>query len=203
MRKTTEDAPRGIRWNISSTLEDLDFADDLALLSHTHHHLQEKTINPTPIQVDGKYLPNTGTFPYLGSTVRNEEGAGNDIMNRLHKARNIFRSLNNVWKSSQYSKQTKLKLYQSCVLSTLLYGSECWRMTENDLTKLSVFHTKSLRRILRIFWPNKISNEDLLRQCKQENMTTILLRRRWKWIGHVVRKDRNSITRTALQWTPE
>jgi hypothetical protein len=35
--------PRGIRWNISSTLEDLDFADDLALLSQTHHHLQEKT----------------------------------------------------------------------------------------------------------------------------------------------------------------
>jgi len=71
-------------------------------------------------------------------------------------------------------------------------------MTENDLTKQSVFHTKSLRRILRIFWSNKISNEDLLRQCKQENMTMILLRRRWKWIGHLIRKDRNSITRTAL-----
>ena len=194
--------PRGIRWNISSTLEDLDFADDLALLSHTHHHLQEKTnrisnfvnqvglkisqtktefmtlniTNPTPIQVDGKDLPNTETFTYLGSTVRNDGGAGNDIMNRLSKARNIFRSLNNVWTSSQYSKQTKLKLYQSCVLSTLLYGSECWRMTENDLTKLSVYHTKSLRRM---FLPNKISNEDLLGPCKQENMATILLRRRW------------------------
>ena len=182
MSTTTEDAARGIRWNISSTLEYLDFADDLALLSQTHHHLQEKTnrlsnfanqvglkisqtktevmtlniTNPTPIQVDGKYLPNTETFTYLGSTVRNDRGAGNDIMNRLNKARNIFRSLNNVWKSSQYSKQTKLKLYQSCVLSTLLYGSECWRMTENDPTKLSVFHTKSLRRILHIFWPSKI-----------------------------------------------
>jgi hypothetical protein len=33
MNTTTEDAARGIRWNISSTLEDLDFADDLALLS--------------------------------------------------------------------------------------------------------------------------------------------------------------------------
>ena len=97
----------------------------------------------------------------------------------------------------------KLKLYQSCVLSTLLYGSECWRMTENDLTKLSVFHTKSLRRILHIFWPNKISNEDLLRQCTEENMATILLKRHWKWIGHVIRKDRNSITRTALHSTPE
>jgi hypothetical protein len=37
--------------------------------------------NPTPIQVDGKDLPNTETFTYLGSTVRNDGGAGNDIMN--------------------------------------------------------------------------------------------------------------------------
>ena len=38
MRQTTGDKNRGIRWN----LEDLDFADDLALLSHTHTHIQEK-----------------------------------------------------------------------------------------------------------------------------------------------------------------
>ncbi|RUS68725.1 hypothetical protein EGW08_023513 [Elysia chlorotica] len=42
MRRTTEDKPRGIRWNLFSTLEDLDFADDLALISHTHNHMQEK-----------------------------------------------------------------------------------------------------------------------------------------------------------------
>ena len=76
---------------------------------------------------------------FLLGKYRNDGGAGNDIMSRLNKARNIFRTLNNVWKSSQYSKQTKLKLYQSCVLLTLLYGSECWRMTENDSNKLSVF----------------------------------------------------------------
>jgi len=88
MRKTTEDTPTGIRWNITSTLEDLDFADDLALLSHTHHHLQEKTnrlnnfasqvgleisqtktevmmlniTNPAAIQVVGKDLPITEIF---------------------------------------------------------------------------------------------------------------------------------------------
>ena len=76
-------------------------------------------------------------------------------------------------------------------------------MTENDSNKLSVFHTKSLRRILRIFWPNKISNEDLLRQGNRESMAILLIRRRWKWIGHVIRRDEHSITRTALHWTPE
>ena len=95
--------------------------------------------NPAAIQVVGKDLPITVIFTYLGSTVRNDGGVGNDIMNRLNKARNILRTLNNAWKSSQYSKPTKIKLYQSCVLSTLLYGSECRRMTENDSNKLSVF----------------------------------------------------------------
>ena len=43
MRQTTGDKNRGIRWNLFTNLEDLDFADDLALLFHTHTHIQEKT----------------------------------------------------------------------------------------------------------------------------------------------------------------
>jgi len=43
MRRTTENQIRGIRWTPFSYLEDLDYADDLALLSHTHTHIQEKT----------------------------------------------------------------------------------------------------------------------------------------------------------------
>ena len=42
MRKSTEDSPRGIRWTLSSKLEDLDFADDLALLAHTHQHIKKR-----------------------------------------------------------------------------------------------------------------------------------------------------------------
>ncbi|KAI4895122.1 hypothetical protein NFI96_008762 [Prochilodus magdalenae] len=76
-------------------------------------------------------------------------------------------------------------------------------MTDSDLNKLSVFHTKSLRRILGIFWPRTISNEELLAQCGQESMTTILMKKRWRWIGHVIRGRSNSITKTALHWTPE
>ena len=56
--------------------------------------------------------------------------------------------LNNVWRSSQYSTHSKLKINHSCVLSTLLYGSECWRMVESDLGRLSTFHTKRLRKKL-------------------------------------------------------
>ena len=98
---------------------------------------------------------------------------------------------------------TKLKLQQSCVLSTLLYGSVCWRMTEQDLAKLSSFHTTSLRKIQRIVRPRTISNRDLLARCQQEGMGTVITRKRWRWMGHVLRKEANSITMVAIRWTPE
>ena len=56
--------------------------------------------------------------------------------------------LSPVWKLQQHNTHTKLKLYKNCFLSTLIYGSECWRMTEKDLSKLSSFHTKNLRKLL-------------------------------------------------------
>jgi len=229
MTKTTEDSPRGIRWGLFSTLDDLDFADDLALLSHTHQHIQEKTdrlclfgqqvglkisakktetmtlnVNgPAAVKVNGTDLKQVDKFTYLGSIIRPEGGTKEDISNRLSKARSVFRDMSNVWRSSQYNTSTKLKLYQSCVISVLLYGSECWRMTATELNRLRSFHTTCLRRILRIFWPEKISNEDLLRRCKQEDMGTIISRRRWRWIGHVLRRKPDSTVRTALHWTPE
>jgi hypothetical protein len=43
MRNTTSDIPRGIRWGTFSILEDLGFAGDIALLSHSHLHIQSKT----------------------------------------------------------------------------------------------------------------------------------------------------------------
>ena len=133
MRRTTKDQSRGIRWTLFSTLEDLDFADDQALVSHTHQHMQEKTTrlgtyaqqvglkirqkktevmlpklsNPKSIQVNGVDLP-TGELIYLGSAVRLDGGAGSDTKNRLNKARNAFSMLNNMYSSSQYSTKTKL-----------------------------------------------------------------------------------------------
>ena len=43
MKTSTEDKRNGIQWTLMEQLIDLDFADDLALLSHTHQQMQEKT----------------------------------------------------------------------------------------------------------------------------------------------------------------
>ena len=76
-------------------------------------------------------------------------------------------------------------------------------MTESDLRKLSTFHTKCLVKILHMFWPQTISNKHLLIQCELECICTIIMQRRWRWIGHVIRRERDPFSTTALHWTPK
>ena len=105
------------------------------------------TTSTVPVKIDDQDLPTTEKFTYLGSSLTPDGGSKEDIQSRLSKARNTFNSMSIIWKSCQYSTRTKLKLYNSCVLPVLLYGAECWRMTQQDLAKLSTFHSKNLRRI--------------------------------------------------------
>ena len=231
MRTTlTEGNNTGLRWTLCTTLEDTDYADDFALLSHTEDHMQEKTrkleenarmvslkINAKKtklmylnterlpvIFVEGKQLDIVDSFNYLGSSITTEGGAERDIKVRIGKARSTFIRLGNIWKTTTFSTKTKLKLYNSCVLSVLLYGSECWRMTDKKKTSTdSSFHNTCLRKIMKIFWPNKISNKDLHNITNTKDMETLLIQKRWRWLCHVLRKPSEDMTKVALRWTPE
>ena len=157
----------------------------------------------TPVQLDKQDLCSTDKFTYLGSIVSIDGGAQKDIKSWLKKAGNAFRSMKTVWKSSQYTVNTKIKLYKTCILSEYLYRPEFWRTTKQATNRLPAFHTRSLQSILKIYWPDTISNNDLLSGCHHEDMATIIMRKRWRWNGHVLGREEGSIVRTSLYWTPE
>lgn len=98
-------------------------------------------------------------------------------------------------------KKTKIKIYNSNVWSVLLYGAECWRVTQRDSQRLSGFQTSCLRKICRIYWPQMITNKQLYQRTGPQDITSVIMQRKWRWLGHVIRKDRDSLTRTALRWT--
>lgn len=60
--------------------------------------------------------------------------------------------------NSQLSKKTKIKLFNSNVKSVLLHGCETCAMSEKHHKKIQTFVNKNLRKILKIYWPNKITN---------------------------------------------
>ena len=156
-----------------------------------------------PIKIDGEELEEVDEFTYLGSKVTKEGGASEDIKARLQKARGAFLSLSQVWKSSLYSVKTKVRIYNSNVRSVLMYGSECWKMTVADTKKCEAFNNRCLRRILRMFWPNKITNVELRKRTDTQTIEESIRLRRWRCIGHVLRRGNEEDQKVALTWTPE
>lgn len=119
MRQATSDKKTGIQWTFTKQLEDLDFADDISLLSHRHQDAQEKLshlaekaektglniktkktevmqINnkkQDPITLHDEDLNEVEKFVYLGSVVSKDGETDEDINSRINKARHTFNTL--------------------------------------------------------------------------------------------------------------
>ena len=76
-------------------------------------------------------------------------------------------------------------------------------MTKRDEVKLDTFLHKCLRRLLKIYWPMKVSNEEVRRRARTCTISEQIRRRRWHWIGHVLRMNNQHNPRIALAWAPE
>ncbi|CAH8856362.1 unnamed protein product [Trichobilharzia szidati] len=227
MRQTVGNEKTGISWTDVKNLEDLDFADDLCLMSHKIEDLQAKTdklveeaaktglqVNidkaevmkitnqqqqqhPVPITINGRDLKEVTSFTYLGSIVSTTGGTDEDVKSRIGKARNTFINLKPIWKSSSLSINNKIRIFNTNVKSILLYGSETWRVTKNIFNRLQTFINNCLRSILKIRWPERITNKKLWEQTKQEPIAQQICRRKWRWIGHSLRRPLSDIARQA------
>ena len=220
---------KGIQWTLMQKLEDLEFADDLAILSHRLQDMQEKTtalsetgkrvglginhqktkvlkINHQQdgdIQVENQSLDQVNHFVYLGSVVSASGGADEDIERRINLARQAFANLKQVWRSTYISVKTKVRIFNTNIKTVLLYGSETWRTTEKTKNRLQTFVNRCLRNILKIKWFDKVENSKLWERCGQRTVEQQIMERKWRWIGHTLRKDNNNRARQALEWNPQ
>jgi hypothetical protein len=91
--------------------------------------------------------------------------------------------LSKIWQSKTLSTATKLIIFNSNIFvkSVLLYGSETWKTTKEKTSKIQVFINTCLRRILNVWWPNKIPNKDPWDITGQGSIPRQLLKSKWQW----------------------
>ncbi|VDO54562.1 unnamed protein product [Schistosoma margrebowiei] len=89
------------------------------------------------------------------------------------------------------------------VKTVLLYRVENWGTTKTIIQKIQVFINSCLRKILQIHWPDTISNNLLWERTNQIPAEEEIRKKRWKWIGHTLRKAPSCVTRQALTWNPQ
>ena len=147
----------------------------------------------------GKDIKEVEEFTYLGAKVNKDGGGMEDLQNRLSKVRGTYVRLIKIRNSKSISKRTRMKLFKTLILPVLMYGCETWKMTKSDEHVLKVFQNKCLRKIHGICWQDHMTTKELLAKAEISPVSQEVKRRRWNFIGHILRQDRTSDTRTALK----
>jgi hypothetical protein len=92
-----------------------------------------------------------------------------------------------VFKRKDITKEAKVAVYNSLVLSILLYGSESWALTKKHRDKLRGFHRKCVRSMCCIsMWhvqEHRITAQQLEDRLGVQSLETYLVRRRLRWLG--------------------
>jgi hypothetical protein len=175
-------------------LMDSNYADDICLLTHSTRTMREilerlgkesakaclminvkKTKemrialnSKEPLRIYNETIERVKQFTYLGSIIDNTGGTEADITARIRKAQIAFSALNKIWQSTTYSTQTKFLFFNTNLKAVLFYGCETWNNSKYITTKQQVFINKSLREILRIFWPDQITNNEMWKCMKHQ-----------------------------------
>ena len=89
-------------------------------------------------------------------------------------------------------------MYNACVLSTLLFGSETWTAYARQEHRLNSFRLRYLRRILGISWQDRVPNKDFLERAGTPSMFAMLSQRRLRCLGHVRRMEDGRLPKNVL-----
>jgi hypothetical protein len=107
------------------------------------------------IKTEGMKIEEVNIVKYLGKSVTKDKKIEEEIKERIATGNRAFFMNKKIFQSKLVSKKSKLKLYKTIIRPIVIYGSECWFLTENIKQKLLVFE----RRILRsIFGPTQKAN---------------------------------------------
>jgi hypothetical protein len=140
-------------------------------------------------------------YKYIGVIFDTGGTDDKEIRTRVIQARKCIACLNGVLWSEDIR---KLNIYNVLIKSSLLYGSETWRLTESNKRRVEAAEMDVLRRSSRMSRKERIRNvtirqqtgleETIIKETEQNQLT---------WYGHVQRMAKGRLPKIALKWRPK
>ena len=212
--------PRCSRRQPAMHITDLDFADDIALVSdpvtnaeallhsvedaaslvglhcnETKTEVISSTPNSSFRSLAGNSIKQVEDSKYLGSFVMNSE---KDMKSRKALAWVACNKLNKIWHST-LAKETKVYIFKTLIEPILLYGAETWTLTTRQQKRLDRAYTNMLRRVQNIHWSEHATLEHIYGDIPP--LSQKVIKRRLSFAGHCHRATEEMIHHVLL-WRP-
>ena len=120
----------------------------------------------TSWEIDGETVETVSDFIFLGSKIPAVGDCNHEIKRCLLRGRKVTANLDSMLKSRDITLPTKVRLVK--VFPVVMYGWESWTVKQVECQKIDAFELWCWRRLLRVPWTARRSNQSILKEISPE-----------------------------------
>ena len=140
----------------------------------------------TSWQIDGVTVE-TVTDIFLGSKITADGDCSHEIKRHLLLGRKVLTNLDSILKSKDITLPTKVRLVKAMVFP--VYGCESWTIKKAEHRRIDAFELWCWRRLLRVPWTARRSNQSILKKISPEySLEGLMLKLKLQYFGHLMRR---------------
>ena len=137
-------------------------------------------------QTDGETMETVRDFIFLGSKITEDGDCSHEIKRRLLLGRKVMTNLDSILKSRDITVLTKVRLVKAMVFPVVMYGCGSWTIKKAEHRRIDAFELWCWRRLLRVPWTAKRSNQSILKGINPEySLAGLMLKMKLQYFGHL------------------
>ena len=141
----------------------------------------------TSWQIDGETMETLANFIFLGSQITADGDYSHKIKRHLLLGKKAMTNLDNILKSRDITLLTKFCLVKAIVFPAVLYGCESWTVKKAECQRIDAFELWCWRRLLRVPWTARRSNQFILKEISPEYLLEgLILKLKLQYFGHLM-----------------
>ena len=152
----------------------------------------------TSWQIDGEAMETVRDFIFLGSKITADGDCSHEIKRHLLLGRKAMTNLDSRLKSRDITLPTKVHLVKAMVFPVVMYGCESWTRKKAECQRIDAFELGCWRRLLRVPWTTRRSNQSILKEISPEySLEGLMLKLKLQSFDHLMQRT-NSLEKTLM-----
>ena len=143
----------------------------------------------TSWQIDGEKVEKVADFIFSGCKITSDSDYSHKTKSHLLLGRKAMTNLDSILKSRDSSSLTKIHLVKAMVFPVVIYGCESWTIKRVECQRIDAFELWCWRRLLRVPWTARRSNQSILKEIDREySLEELMLKLKLQYFGHLMRR---------------
>ena len=152
----------------------------------------------TSWEIDGETVETVADFIFLVSKITADGDCSHEIKRRLLLGRKVMTNLDSILKSRDITSPTKVHLVKAMVFPMVMYRCESWTRKKAEHQRIDAFELWCWRRLLRVPWTARRSNQSILKEISPEySLEGLMLKLKLQYLGHLMGRT-DSLAKTLM-----